>query len=265
MGLKLTHKGVCRYFSVCPRVSRVANRADSLGLYKRGSHCRGQRLQLGRDFALKSTTLQSHSGAVLKIRHDCVEVARNHNQKKMLLHLPRWWWLSGSRCHKKKAVGWKKKDVVPACLTGGLFFCSSWFQLKSMWAFSASLHRRKVKNNPEKSLIFVTLAEFKWKAGAEEVLFTSIHFHLSCLVESPGPQGVCPRAWHTSSVQGSAVPAGCRAEFRSISVCCGAFFWGGVAPPRQDVSRSYKGAQRCVRSCHATTRKSPSCFNEPGP
>lgn len=109
MGLKLTHKGVCRYFSVCPRVSRVANRADSLGLYKRGSHCRGQRLQLGRDFALKSTTLRSHSGAVLKIRHDCVEVARNHNQKKMLLHLPRWWWLSGSRCHRKKAVGWKKK------------------------------------------------------------------------------------------------------------------------------------------------------------
>ena len=139
---------------------------------------------------------------------------------------------------QKEGCGVKKKKTdVPACLTGGLFFffffCSSWFQLKSMWAFSASLHRRKVKNNPEKSLIFVTLAEFKWKAGAEEVLFTSIHFHLSCLVESPGPEGVCPRAWHTSSVQGSAVPAGCRAEFGSISVCCGAFFfffsffWGG--------------------------------------
>ena len=156
---------------------------------------------------------------------------------------------------ERRLWGEKKKTDVPACLTGGLFFffffCSSWFQLKSMWAFSASLHRRKVKNNPEKSLIFVTLAEFKWKAGAEEVLFTSIHFHLSCLVESPGPEGVCPRAWHTSSVQGSAVPAGCRAEFGSISVCCGAFFFfflffGGVAPPRQDVSHSYKGARRCV-------------------
>lgn len=59
------------------------------------------------------------------------------------------------------------------------------------------MHRRKVKNNPDKSLIFMTLAEFKWKAGAEEVLFTSILFHLSCLVKSPGPEGVCPLAWHT--------------------------------------------------------------------
>lgn len=89
----------------------------------------------------------------------------------------------------KNCSGEKKKNGVPSQYIS-MYFLHSW--TKCLMALS---HRRKVKNNPEKkkkSLIFVTLTEFKWKAGAEEVLFTSILFHLSCLVESPGPWGGLP-------------------------------------------------------------------------
>lgn len=110
------------------------------------------------------------------------------------------------------------------------------------------MHRRKVKNNTEKSLIFVTLAEFKWKAGAEAVSFTSILFHLSCLVASPGPKGVCPLVWHTLGAR--ICNAGWLPGRVQIYFC----LHFGVAP-RQDVSYTYKGIQACNRGCQGITRK----------
>lgn len=98
----------------------------------------------------------------------------------------------------QKECSGRKKVLLPNIFTGNSEKAFLFLMISiKLNAFLALLHRKKVKNNREKSLIFVTLAEFKWKAGAEEVLFTSILFHLSCLVESPGPEGVCPLAWHT--------------------------------------------------------------------
>ncbi len=67
----------------------------------------------------------------------------------------------------------------------------------------------------------------------------------------------------THLVQGSAVPAGCRAEFKSISVCCGAF-WGGSSSAGCQLY-TYKGVRECNRSCQGITRKvhSPSVLMSP--
>lgn len=80
---------------------------------------------------------------------------------------------------------------------------------------------KKVKNNPDKPLIFVTLAELKWKACLEEIFF--FFKSILCLVKSRGPKGVGALAWHTLGAGICSTLAGCWAEFKSISVCCGAF------------------------------------------
>lgn len=84
----------------------------------------------------------------------------------------------------------EKKAVVPNFFTGtseSVLFFFLMISIKLNVSLLGLIAQEKIKNNPDKSLIFVTLPEFKWKAGAEEVLLTSILFHLSCLVKSPGP------------------------------------------------------------------------------
>lgn len=98
----------------------------------------------------------------------------------------------------------------------------------------------------------MTLAEFKWKPGAEEVLLTPILFHLSRLVDSPGPRGGLPA---------SVAHTWCRElQCRLVAGQSSNLFLSfaprfGEAPSRQDVSRTYKGVQESNRGCQGETRK----------
>ena len=101
----------------------------------------------------------------------------------------------------------------------------------------------------------MTHSEFKWKAGAEEVLLTSILFRLSCLVEPPGPRGGLPASVARArcrDLQCRLVAGQSSNLFLSVAV----HFLGSRGSSSAGMSScTYKSVQEWNRSCQGTTRK----------